>query len=120
MGWSYTEDRQGTGDYLKFDVDLKAELARRGELGLSIARALAPRLKTPRRDRVVGELAASGQVTDDGVGGFFHDRMQLSVTFDVPEGYAAAATWPHRRGGGRGSPNAKDYLLAALPAIERG
>lgn len=114
----YDPDYAGIAAYLREDPELKAELRRRAEMGLSVARALAPRLKRPSRDRVRGELAASGEVTDDGIGGIHHDRMQLSVTFDVPQGYAAAATWPHR--GHTRDPAAKDYLVAAIPIIERG
>lgn len=113
----YDPDRRGIGDYLKFDPELKVELARRAELGLAVARALAPVLKHPQRDRVPGELKGSGHVEDDGVGGFHHDRMQLSVVFDPFQGYGAAATFPHRR---HPDPTARDYLLAAIPMIERG
>jgi hypothetical protein len=112
----YTPDEAGTGRYLREDPALRAELHRRGELGLTVARALAPRLKAPRRDRIPGALAASGQITDDGLGGIHHDRMQLSVTVDVAPGYAAAATFPKKHP----DPTARDYLLAAIPIIEKG
>lgn len=111
-------DYRGQGEYLKFNPELKAELQRRGELGLAVSRALAPRLNRATRTRIPGALAASGHVVDDGIGGVHHDRMQLSVVFDVstPEAYGAAATWPHNRR----NPAAADYLRVAIPVIERG
>jgi hypothetical protein len=115
MPWTYTPDYSGIGEYLKTDPELRAELHRRAEMGLTVARALAPRLQQPRAGRVPGALAASGHVTDDGLDEAKHDRMQLSVVFTVE--YAAAATYRFRR-----NPDhlARAYLVAAIPIIEQG
>lgn len=115
MPWRYEPDRAGTGAYLKADPALRQELRRRAELGLTVARALAPRLKTPRSGRVPGALAASGHITDDGIGGVHRDRMQLSVVFDVE--YTAAATYRFRHNPDEA---ARAYLMAAIPVIEKG
>lgn len=119
MGWDYTPDYSGIGAYLRDDPELKAELTRRAELGLAVARALAPRLQRPTRDRVRGALAASGHVEDLGIGasapGRFGDgrRMTLAVVFDIE--YTAAATFRFR---GNPDETAQAYLLAAIPVIE--
>lgn len=105
MGWTYTPDRKGVAQYLKFDKQLNMELHRRALLGLSLAVALAPRR--------TGKLAASGRVVDDGPNaGVNHDRMGYSVVFNVP--YAVPATYPKR------DPTARDYLIAALAVMSRG
>lgn len=119
MPWHYTPDYAGIGRYLREDPELKAELHRRAELGLTVARALAPRLRVARSGRVPGALAASGHVEDLGVTasapGRFGDgqRMELAVVFNIE--YAAAATYRFRH-----NPNeaARAYLLAAIPVIE--
>lgn len=115
MPWHYTPDYRGIGDYLKVDPELHAELRRRAQLGVTVARALAPRLQHPRSDRVRGALAASGTVTDDGIGGVKHDRMQLSVVFTID--YTAAATYRHRRNPDHA---ARAYLMVVIPVIEKG
>lgn len=98
----YTPDRAGVAGYLRFEPALKRELERRAYLGLAVGVALAPRR--------TGALAASGRVQDDGPnGGAKHDRMQVSVIFDIP--YAAAATW---------TPDNTAYLDAAKAAMEGG
>jgi hypothetical protein len=120
MPWRYDPDYAGIGRYLREDAELKAELHRRADLGLTLARALAPRLKAPRDGRIPGALAASGHIEDLGVAasapGRFGDgqRMTLAVVFDIS--YAAAATYRFRH-----NPNeaARAYLLAAIPVIER-
>jgi hypothetical protein len=112
----YTEDYESIGRYLRESPELRAELHRRAELGLTIARALAPVLKHPTHDRVPGALKASGRVTDDGLADAGHDRMQVSIEFGPEQGYGAAATFPKRHP----DPTAKDYLIAAIPMIERG
>lgn len=116
MGWNYKADEAGIGRYMREDPELKVELRRRAEMGLTLARALAPRLQRPHAGRVPGALAASGQVTDDGIGGApgkYGPRMHFSVVFTVE--YAAAATYRFRR-----NPDhlARAYLLAAIPIIE--
>jgi hypothetical protein len=115
MGWDYRPDYAGIAGYLKSDPELRAELRRRAELGLTVARALAPRLREPRPDRIPGALAASGKVTDDGIGGVHHDRMQFSVVFDIF--YAAAVTYRFRHNPDQA---ARAYLMAAIPVIEKG
>lgn len=112
----YTPVPDGMAGYLAGDPDLRAELRRRADMGLQVAAALAPRLRRPRRDRVVGALAASGHVVDDGVQPVYKGvpRMQYSVVFDVD--YAAAATYDRRRS--RNVTTA--YLLAAKTVMERG
>lgn len=110
MAWTYHPDYKSTGEYLKFDPGLRQELHRRADLGLTVARALAPRR--------TGALASTGHITDDGpVGGSIHphDRMQLSVVFTID--YAAAATYRFRH-----NPDtaARAYLMAAIPVIEKG
>lgn len=112
----YTPDPESTGRWLREDPELKDELRRRGQLGLTVATALAPIQARPTANRVPGTLAASGEVVDDGVGGIHHDRMQLSIVFEVDQGYAAAATFPKRYP----DPTAADYLRAAIPIIEKG
>lgn len=112
----YTPDYEGIGRYLRESPDLRNELHRRAELGLTVARALAPVQRHATRDRVPGTLKASGHVVDDGLDDVHHDRMQISVVFDPEPGYGAAATFPKRHP----NPNAADYLRAAIPIIERG
>jgi hypothetical protein len=112
----YSEDYEGIGRYLRESQELRTELHRRAEMGLNIARALAPVLNHATHDRVPGALKASGHVTDDGLDDIHHDRMQLSIVFDPDPGYGAAATFPHRHP----NPSARDYLTAAIPIIERG
>lgn len=107
-------DYRSQGEYLRHDPELKGELQRRALLGLTIATALAPRLRHPTRNRVPGALAASGRVVDQGTDDAHHDHMALRVEFTID--YAAAATWPHNRR----NPAAADYLRAAIPAMERG
>lgn len=100
----YTPDHVGVAGYLRFEPDLRAELERRALLGLSVGAALAPRR--------TGALARSGHVEFDGTnGGVKHDRMQVSVVFDVP--YAAAATWPYGH-------DRTAYLQAVKAAMEAG
>jgi hypothetical protein len=111
MGWRYTEDHRGTGDYLQHSPELKAELMRRAGLGLSVATSLAKigRANDPHR----GALKVSGRVTDDGPhGGIHHDRMQVSVQFVVP--HAVPATFRNKYHG-----PAVDYLRAALAVMGR-
>lgn len=115
MPWHYTPDYGGIASYLKSDPELHQELRRRAELGLTVARALAPRLDAPRNGRIPGALAASGHVTDDGLGGAKHDRMQVSIVFDVT--YTAAATYRFRHNPDEA---ARAYLMAAIPIIEKG
>jgi hypothetical protein len=105
--WRYDPDYAGIAGYLKADPELRAELYRRAEMGLTVAKALAPRR--------TGALAASGHVADDGVGGVHHDRMQVSVVFTVT--YAAAATYRFRHNPDEA---ARAYLMAAIPVIEKG
>ena len=113
----YTPDYDGISRYLRQSPDLRTELHRRGQLGLTVARALAPVLKSPTHDRVPGELKASGHVEDGDVSDSAkHDRMVVEVVFGPEQGYGAAATFPHRHP----NPNAADYLRAAIPIIERG
>lgn len=100
----YTPDHVGTGSYLRYDGDLRAELYRRAQIGVGVAAALAPHR--------TGKLAASAHVEFDGTaGGLKKDRMQYSVVLDVP--YAAAATWPP-------GPDARAYLEATKQAMEAG
>lgn len=102
----YTANARGISNYLKHDRDLKKELHRRMILGMGVAVGLAPRGPT-------GRLAASAEIVDDGPnGGINHDRMQLSLHFMVH--YAVPVTYPKRQ------PDARDYLRAAIPAMERG
>jgi len=97
----YTPDHSGTGSYLRSSPELRAELERRAHLGVSVGAALAPRR--------TGKLAESGHVEDGDLGmQSHHDRMVLSVVFDVD--YAAAATWPTRTA----------YLEAVKAAMEAG
>lgn len=107
MPWRYDPDYAGIAGYLREDPELRAELYRRAEMGLTVARALAPRR--------TGALAASGHVTDDGVGGVHHDRMQVSVVFTVT--YTAATTYRFRH---NPDETARAYLMAAIPVIEKG
>lgn len=102
----YTHDGAAWGLYLRESPDLRSELHRRAQIGLAVGRALAPRRS--------GDLAASGKVVDDGVGGAHRDRMQLSVVFDVI--YAASATFPQRRNQER----TRRYLEAVKAVIEAG
>lgn len=97
----YTPNHVGTGAYLRSSPELRAELERRAHLGVSVGAALAPRR--------TGRLAGSGHVENGDLGmQTRHDRMVLSVVFDVP--YAAAATWPSRTA----------YLEAVKAAMEAG
>jgi hypothetical protein len=106
--WRYDPDYAGINAYLKYDPELRAELYRRAEMGLTVAKALAPRR--------TGALAASGHVTDDGIGGVHSgDRMQVSVVFTVT--YTAAATYRFRHNPDEA---ARAYLMAAIPVIEKG
>lgn len=102
MPWDYTPDHVGTGMYLMNEPALRAELERRAYLGLAVAVALAPKR--------TGRLAASGEVTSDGVGGVNHDRMQVSIQFEVS--YAVPASFPDA--------DEDDYLQAAVAVIEAG
>jgi hypothetical protein len=109
MGWKYTEDHRGTGEYLNHSPELKAELLRRAHMGLAVATSLAKigRANDPHR----GALKASGRVVDDGPNrGFHRDRMQVSIVFDVP--HAVPATFRNKYH----SP-AVEYLIAALPIM---
>lgn len=103
MGWNYTPDHHGTGEYLRNEPALRAELERRGHLGLAVADSLSP-FRT-------GKLRASGHVTYNGRGGIHKDRMEVEVVFDVD--YAAAATYPP-------GPDERAYLVAAKAAMEAG
>jgi hypothetical protein len=118
----YTYDRDGISAYLKTSPELRAELWRRAELGLTVARALAPVFLGNSRIRVPGTLQASGHVEDGGIGGFGDSRMQVSIVFDPTgtnnDGYGAAGTYQHQPGGVRNKNI--DYLIAAIPMIERG
>jgi hypothetical protein len=107
MPWAYHPDHAGIGAYLRSDVELRRELHRRADLGLTVARALAPRR--------TGALSGSGRVEDTGLDAAHHDRMQLSVVFTID--YAAAATYRFRH-----NPDtaARAYLMAAIPVIEKG
>lgn len=101
MAWEYTPDHVGTGNYLKHEPALRAELYRRAILARDVAVALAPRR--------TGKLAGTGHIEFDGTtGGMKHDRMQYSIVFDIS--YAAAATWPTRT----------SYLEAAIAVAEAG
>jgi hypothetical protein len=101
----YRPDYSGTRKYLQFNSDLQRLLHRRALLGLGVAAGLAPRR--------TGSLAASGEVRDDGPnGGVNGDRHQFSIHFTVT--YAVPATYPRR------DPEARDYLRAAIPVMERG
>lgn len=103
MAWNYTPDHKGTGEYLRNEPALRAELERRAHLGLAVADSLSP-YRT-------GRLRASGHVEFDGRGGIHKDRMEVSVTFDIE--YAAAATYPP-------GPDEREYLLAAEAVMESG
>jgi hypothetical protein len=107
MAWTYHPDSAGIGAYLRSDPDLRAELHRRADLGLTVARALAP--------RHTGALAATGHVEDSGLDDAHHDRMQISVIFTID--YAAAATYRFRH---NPDETARAYLMAAIPVIEKG
>jgi hypothetical protein len=117
----YTPDYAGIAEYLNTSPELQAELERRADLGLNLARALAPVYTGRTRNRVPGTLRESGHTEFDGpLQGVHHDRMQVSVVFDPvgtnEDGYGAAGTYQHQRGGKRNSNT--DYLKAAIPIIE--
>jgi hypothetical protein len=92
MPWTYDPDYAGIGAYLKSDPELRAELHRRADLGLTVARALAPRLAP--RGRVPGALAASGHVEDDGLDEA--TTTACSSRWSSTIEYAAAATYRFR------------------------
>lgn len=105
MTGAYTPDYRGIRSYLNNSPQLRKELHRRAILGLGVAVGLAPRR--------TNALASSGEVVFDGSDqGKDHDRMQYSIQFTVH--YAVPVTFPKR------FPDARDYLRAAIPIIERG
>lgn len=112
----YQPDSAGLAAYVRSSPELKAEMMRRARVGLGVAQAMAPRLQTPRRDRVPGALAASGHIVDDGVQPVKNGnpRMQLSILFDVF--YAVNVTFDQRRA----QAITTAYLNAAKAAIEAG
>lgn len=110
----YDPNHVGLSGYLRESPELKVEMLRRARTGLAVGQALAPRLSRPRRDRVPGALAASGHVVDDGIGGARHDRMQVSVIFDVF--YAVNVSFDQRRA----REITRAYLEAMKAVIEAG
>jgi hypothetical protein len=113
MPWSYTPDERDTGEWLRGrrGPEIRDLLYQRARLGLSVAQALAP-VSTRRTDPHRGALRASGRVVDNGIGGFRHDRLEFLVEFTVEYSVNDAFR--------KGYPHARDFLRAALPAIQKG